>query len=139
MKPLALAIENDGGTRKLLDVLLTRAGFEVDLVPTGSDALLLLANVRYDVRFIDLLLPGTNGVQILEHPPLVPVFEQNESRALAAVPLRRGGRVIGAVGWSFRQPRLVTKAGQQPFLSIAATVAEGLPDQHGQSLALAGA
>src|SRR5690348_6061521 len=66
MKSLALVIENDSGTRRLLDVLLTRAGLEVDLVPTGSDALLLLANVRYDVLFIDLLLPGTNGMQILE-------------------------------------------------------------------------
>ncbi|HET8773755.1 MAG TPA: response regulator [Thermoanaerobaculia bacterium] len=277
MKPLALVIENDSGTRKLLDVLLTRAGFEIDLVPTGSDALLLLANVPYDVLFIDLLLPGTNGMQILEwiareqpqalarsivlsaaperqlhvvrerwpqvrvirkpfelgeivegaraiaarreervesyaevfcrrsvragaragvivrnqgsrvevlhsfgyqrgevesyfplqleaqvplcaairnaapvwlasltmagteYPPLLPVFEKNESRALAAVPLQRAGRVLGAVGWSFREPRLFAEAEQQPFLSIAATVAEGLPDQSGQSMALAGA
>lgn len=276
MKSLALVIENDSGTRRLLDVLLTRAGLEVDLVPTGSDALLLLANVRYDVLFIDLLLPGTNGMQILEwiareqpqalarsivlsaaperqlhvvreqwpqvrvirkpfelgeivesaraiaarreervesyaevfcrrsvragaragvivrkqgsrvevlhsfgyqpgetepfplqleaqvplcaairngvpvwlasltmagteYPLLLPVFEKNESRALAAVPLQRGGRVLGAVGWSFREPRLFTEAEQQPFLSIAATVAAGLPDQSGQSMALAGA
>ena len=76
MKPLALVIENDGGTRKLLDVLLTRAGMEVDLVSSGSDALILLAHARYDVLFIDLLLPGTSGMQVLEwiareHPPLL--------------------------------------------------------------------
>jgi CheY-like chemotaxis protein len=277
MKPLALVIENDSGTRKLLDVLLTRAGLEVDLVPTGSDALLLLANVRYDVLFINLLLPGMSGMQILdwigreqprtlarsivlssaterqlhlvreqwpqvrvirkpfelgdiiesaqamtarreervpsftedfcrrsvragaragviarrngsrvealhafgytrgegesyfplsldapfplcaairnaapvwlasltladtEYPLLKPVFEKYESRALAAVPLVRSGYVLGAVGWSFGEPRHFTHAEQQPFLSIAATVAEGLPDQPGQAVAAAGA
>ena len=36
MKPLALVIENDAGTRKLLNVLLTRVGMDVDLVPTGE-------------------------------------------------------------------------------------------------------
>lgn len=277
MKPLALVIENDSGTRKLLDVLLTRAGLEVDLVPAGSDALLLLANVRYDVLFIDLPLPGTSSMQILEwigreqprtlaksivlssaperqlqlvreqwpqvrivrkpfelgdivagaqamaarreerivsfaevfcrrsvragartgviarkdgsrvevlhsfgytrgeaesyfplsldapvplcaairnaapvwlasltladtaYPLLKPVFERYESRALAAVPLVRGDHVLGAVGWSFREAHPFSDAEQQPFLSIAATVAEGLPDQPGQSVAATGA
>lgn len=131
MKPLALVIENDSGTRRLLDVLLTRAGLEVDLVPAGSDALLLLANVR--VWLASLTLADT------EYPLLKPVFEKNESRALAAVPLVRGGHVLGAVGWSFREPHVFTEAEQQPFLSIAATVAEALPDQPGQSVAAAGA
>ena len=66
MKPLALVIENDSGTRKLLDVLLTRFGFEVDLVATGSDALTLLENVQYDVLILDLLIPGRSGMEILQ-------------------------------------------------------------------------
>lgn len=66
MKPLALVIENDSGTRKLLDVLLTRYGFEVDLVATGSDALTLLENVRYSVLVLDLLVTGRSGTEILQ-------------------------------------------------------------------------
>jgi len=66
MKPLALVIENDSGTRKLLDVLLSRFGFEVDLVASGSDALTLLEIVQYDVLILDLLIPGKSGAEILE-------------------------------------------------------------------------
>jgi len=66
MKPLALVVENDAGTRKLLDVLLSRFGFEVDLAPTGSDGLILLRTVDYDAILIDLLLPGASGFEILE-------------------------------------------------------------------------
>lgn len=65
MKPLALVIENDGGTRRLLDVLLTRFHLEVDLVASGSDALLLLERVEYDLILVDLLLPGTSGMEVL--------------------------------------------------------------------------
>lgn len=277
MRPLALAIENDAGTRKLLDVLLTRSGLEVDLVPSGNDALVLLENTEYDLLLIDLLLPGTSGMHVLEwiarerprtlpksvvlssapewqlqrvrdqwpqvrvirkpfelgeivetaqaitagrpervpsfaetfcrlsvragaraglivakrnshvealhsfgyrpgevesyfplplespvplcaairnaapvwlasvslatadYPLLRPDFERNASRALAVVPLFRDGRVVGAVGWSFREPRLFTDADQNAFLAIAATLAQGLPERSGQSMTAAGA
>lgn len=73
MKPLALVIENDRGTRKLLDALLSRFGLVVDVVPTGSDALLLLEHVAYDLVFIDLMLATTSGQDVLawidEHRP----------------------------------------------------------------------
>ena len=277
MKPLALAIENDAGTRKLLDVLLTRSGVDVDLVPTGSDALILLAAVPYDLLLIDLLLPGTSGMQILEwiaserpamlarsivlssapewqlqrvhdqwpqvrvirkpfelgdvveaaqaisasredripsfaetfcrhsvcagaraglivaennarvdalhafgfapgevesyfplplespiplcaairnaapvwlasvtltgtdYPLLRPAAGRNENRALAAVPLLRNGRAVGAVGWSFREPRLFTDRDQQTFLTMAAAFTESLPDRNGPPATAAGA
>ena len=66
VKPLVLVIENDRGTRKLLDVLLSRMGLAVDVVATGSDALLLLEQVDYDCAFIDLLLPDMNGTDVLQ-------------------------------------------------------------------------
>ena len=275
MKPLALVIENDGSTRKLLDVLLTRSGLQVDVVPTGSDALILLENVRYDFLLINVVLPGTSGVQVLEwiarerprmltrcvvlssapewqllkiqerwkqvrvirkpfelgdiietaqaltavreervpsfaeefcrcsvragakagvvvktnghhvellqmfgyasgeaesyfplaldaalplcaairnarpvwlaslttaqteYPLLAPVFEKNESRALAVVPLMRDTHVIGAAGWSFREQRLFIDAEQQLFTAIAATLVEGFPDGSQQSMTVA--
>ena len=271
MKPLALVIENDAGTRKLLDVLLSRFGFEVDLVATGADALLVLEQVRYDVLFIDLLIPGVSGHDILvwlarerpemlahtvvlssasparleavrdefspahvirkpfelgeviesaqsasanrapriptaaelfcrhsvragakggvivrkagkrvepllwfgykpemvadffpadldesyplciairnaapvwaasipramqDYPRLAPILMRNESRALAAVPLLHGGVVIGAAGWSFREPRLFSEVEQQLLTAIAALVVEALPSTDNQS------
>lgn len=260
MNHLALVIENDLGTRRLLDVLLSRLGLEVDLVANGHDALLLLERVEYDVIFTDLMTPGRSGSELLtwmaaerpdmlertlvlssaaprvldevrqtwpnvrairkpfelteitdaaalatsqmarrsetigeefprrsiragakagvilqcdgmnlsaissygytppqieafmplhldspfpictaarhrrpvwlasvtlasaEYPMLAPVWKKNESRALAAVPLLRDDVLLGAVGWSFREPRVFSKAEQETFLSIAELV-----------------
>ncbi|HVG25555.1 MAG TPA: response regulator [Thermoanaerobaculia bacterium] len=264
MKPLALVIENDAGTRKLLDVLLSRIGMDVDGIASGDDAFVVLQHVRYDVLIVDLLLPGRNGMELLEwlaatrpemlgravvissvapkqleavrerwpavrtirkpfelgevleltqsiaatreprvqtaeekfcrfsmragakagvvvaanaiahepllsfgysremlagffpipadapyplctaireekplwiaslvaaapdYPMLAPVFEKNASRALAAVPLRDGERVVGAAGWSFREPRLFSEPEQQVLIGIANSIREWL-------------
>jgi GAF domain-containing protein len=48
MKPLALVLDRDAGTRKLLDVLLTRFGYEVDRVGVVADGLTLLGLIDYD-------------------------------------------------------------------------------------------
>lgn len=48
MKPLALVIDRDAGTRKLLDVLLARFGYEVDRVADSVSALALLERIDYD-------------------------------------------------------------------------------------------
>ncbi len=275
MKPLALVIENDAGTRKLLNVLLTRVGMDVDLVPTGDDAFIMLQHVQYDVLVIDLLLPGKSGMELLEwlsaerphllsrsivlssatpaqldtvrtqwpevlairkpfelgevlgatqhiatrssareesalakfcrhsmragakagvvvvpsngrlelvlsfgytkdmleayfplaadapyplstamrhgkplwlasliaaapdYPMLAPVWQANASRAVAALPLRDHGRIIGAVGWSFREPRLFSEAEQQIFLEIAEALPEWMGTHPGQTTAAA--
>jgi CheY-like chemotaxis protein len=64
VKPLALVIENDAATRRLLGVLLGRLGYEVDTVPSVADALLLLPHVEYHLHFLHLL-PGTNTEEAL--------------------------------------------------------------------------
>ena len=275
MKSLALVIENDAGTRKLLNVLLTRVGMDVDLIPSGDDAFTVLQHVPYDVLVIDLLLPGKSGMELLawlsaerphllsrsivlssaspvqldrvreqwpevlvlrkpfelgevlgatqhiaamsnareesalakfcrhsiragakagvvvvssnarlelvlsfgytqdaldayfplaadapyplstamrhgkpvwlasliaaapDYPTLAPVWQANASRAIAALPLRANGRIIGAVGWSFREPRLFSEAEQQVFLEIAEALPEWMGGHGVQSAAAA--
>jgi CheY-like chemotaxis protein len=66
MKPLLLVVENDSGTRRLLDVFLTRQSFEVDPVAGGAEALLLLEHVDYAAVVLDLLIPGRTGGDVLE-------------------------------------------------------------------------
>jgi CheY-like chemotaxis protein len=264
MKPLALVVENDAGTRRLLDVLLSRAGMEVDLAPTGTDALIALQHVQYDFVVLELLLPGRAGMELLtwleeerphmlaralvvssaspaqlalvterwpaarvirkpfelgeiletaaalaaerqertrsaaenfcrysmragakagvvvaatngviapmlsfgytaamvrsyfplpvdapyplcaavreekpvwiasvsaaahDYPTLAQVWEANQSRALATVPLRDEGRVIGAAGWTFREARLFSAAEQKLFTDIASAIPQWL-------------
>ncbi len=66
MVSLALVVENDPSTRKLLDVVLSRFGFEVDAVANGSDALVLLGAIEYDMIVLDLFIPGASGDDILD-------------------------------------------------------------------------
>lgn len=66
MIPLALVVENDGGTQKLLRVLLAREGFDVDAVSGGQGAAVLLRRVSYDVIVLDLMLPEVSGFELLE-------------------------------------------------------------------------
>lgn len=264
MRPLALVVENDTGTRKLLDVLLSRHGCDVDVAVNGLDALLLLERIDYDLTIFDLLIPGAGGVELLdwlrvnrpaslpraallssappaqfrsvqdafaevrmirkpfelrdiielaeralrtpheasldpvrdftrrsisagakagvlvrnsggelslvhqfgyqeatiaawfplaandpfplcrcvsdarplwfaslteaaaEFPQLLPYCQQNDSFALASVPLVRDGEVIGAAGWAFREPHLFDEREQRAFLTIAAAAAAAL-------------
>lgn len=65
MKPLALVVENDAGTRKLLDTLLTRAAMETDIVSGGREAVQLLRHVDYSAILLDLILDGVTGFEIL--------------------------------------------------------------------------
>jgi GAF domain-containing protein len=251
MKPLALVIDRDAGTRKLLDVLLTRFGYEVDRIAGAADALTLLARIDYDfvlsddeavaqwiganraealarmmilssateaqlarmrsewsdVRVIrkpfeladvieasraaanrpprpreaseiflrhSLINGAKSGVLVrregdaaalvmhfgyepetldkwfpiplsepypicsairqarpvwlasvttAEYPLLAAVWQTNRSRALATVPLIRDGDVIGAAGWTFREPQRFTEAERRSWLSIAESAA----------------
>jgi CheY-like chemotaxis protein len=66
MKPLLLVVENDSGTRRLLDVFLRRQELEVDPVATGSEALLLLDRIDYAAVVLDLLIPGRTGRDVLD-------------------------------------------------------------------------
>jgi CheY-like chemotaxis protein len=65
MKPLLLVVENDSGTRRLLEIFLRREAFETDAIATGDEALLLLDRVDYSAVVLDLLIPGRTGSDVL--------------------------------------------------------------------------
>lgn len=262
MTSIALVVENDAGTRKLLEAMLRRLDLEVDVVAAPASALALLEAVDYDLVLLELLFPGSSGSEVLawlEHnrpdvlqrtvvvssapltelrkiktqwpsvrriqkpfelsdildiargvtasptrragtafeefvrrsvragaraavivaagetdakpvatygyraetidpflplpldadvpicdalrsrtpvwiaalgpaaetyPHLVEIWRNNESRALCAVPIIRDDAVIGAVGFSFREPRMFAETEQQAFLALAEIAAE---------------
>ena len=276
-KSLALVIESDAGTRRLMEVLLTRSGFEVDLVANGPDALLLMQQIDYDLMTLDLILPARSGLDLLQwlsverpaalsralvlssapdaqldrvrerwpqvcvlrkpfelgevlesvqnatanrettreltpadtfcrrsilagakagvlarvrgasveplltfgyspdqiapyldmtvddpypicksvrtaepmwcasiasaqldYPILAPVWAQQQSRAFAVVPLVSDGAVIGAAGWTYREPRLFTEAEQRTLLDIATKAADAIVAEKRNAGVLAG-
>ncbi len=66
MRPAVLVIEDDAATRTLLNVVLTRAGFDVDVIANGSDALPLLTSVHYSAMTFDLYMRGLSGHDLLQ-------------------------------------------------------------------------
>jgi CheY-like chemotaxis protein len=75
-----LVVEDHDDSRRMLEDVLTQAGFRVLTATNGAEALRLLASERPDLIVLDLILPWVNGVEVLrtvrDHPPLriVPVL-----------------------------------------------------------------
>jgi CheY-like chemotaxis protein len=59
----------------------------------------------------------------VEYPVLKPVWEANESHALAALPLIGDAKCLGVAGWSFREARSFTEDERKRFEEIAAFLA----------------
>jgi DNA-binding response OmpR family regulator len=59
-----LVAEDDANIRNLLSSYLSINGFETDAVGDGSAALKHLADHRYDLVVLDIMLPGTDGLDI---------------------------------------------------------------------------
>ncbi|HYS55467.1 MAG TPA: response regulator [Thermoanaerobaculia bacterium] len=59
-------MDDDQALQTLLNVLLTRAGFECDFVSDGEAALQKIdGDQQYAVIVLDLILPGLSGIDLL--------------------------------------------------------------------------
>lgn len=63
----ALVIEDDIAIRLLAVAILRRQGFTVDAVVDGAEALALLAVKRYAVIVLDLTLPASSGLELIDY------------------------------------------------------------------------
>ena len=62
-----LVVDDNELNRDLLGRRLTHEGHEVVLVESGRKALDLLIHENFDLILLDLLMPGMNGIEVLEH------------------------------------------------------------------------
>ena len=60
-----LVVEDDPGTRTLFRAVLERRGLTVTSACDGDEALELLAERHFDAIVLDLLMPGTDGAEVL--------------------------------------------------------------------------
>ena len=62
--PVVLVVEDDGFTRRAVGRKLQAAGYEVVLVPTAADALIVAQRMEFHVLVLDLTLPDVsfNGI-----------------------------------------------------------------------------
>jgi CheY-like chemotaxis protein len=61
-----LVIDDDAAIRRLLSTLLVRAHAAVETAPDGQDALARLADRRFNVVILDLMMPTINGFEFLD-------------------------------------------------------------------------
>ncbi|HVH26041.1 MAG TPA: response regulator [Vicinamibacterales bacterium] len=62
----ALVVDDEPALRRMLQRLLTRRGFTVDLAEDGDRASSLLERHRYDVIFSDVQMPNMGGLALLQ-------------------------------------------------------------------------
>lgn len=70
-----LVCEDDSAIRNLVELLLRRSGYSVDVAADGCAAIDALAANTYAAVVLDLLMPRTNGYEVLrflrQHRPQV--------------------------------------------------------------------
>lgn len=69
-----LIIDDDVNINKMLDAVLTKAGYRVSHAYSGTEALLFLSGERPDLILLDLMLPGLSGEEVLPEIKGVPVI-----------------------------------------------------------------
>jgi adenylate cyclase len=75
-----LVVDDDANVRRMLQILLSNAGYRVSLATTGEEALAYLELVTPDLVLLDVALPGVSGRQVMERiksdpdRPFIPVI-----------------------------------------------------------------
>lgn len=69
-----LIIDDDVNINKMLDAVLTKAGYRVSHAYSGTEALLFLSGESPDLILLDLMLPGLSGEEVLPEIKGVPVI-----------------------------------------------------------------
>ena len=65
MKKYVLVIDDDEGIRKLFCRALEDLPYSVDTAESGEEGLKLHDVYRYDMIYLDLNMPGMNGIEVL--------------------------------------------------------------------------
>lgn len=63
--PRALVIEDDDDIRRLLEMVLTQAGFTVDTVPNGEEGVSKAESEAYALLSVDVGLPDIDGLEVV--------------------------------------------------------------------------
>lgn len=92
-----LVVEDDGKIASFLEKGLREAGFSVDVRGDGDSALQLVLTVSYDAAVVDLMLPGMDGLSLIEtmrrrniHTPVL-ILSARQSVDDRIQGLQRGG------------------------------------------------
>lgn len=60
----ALVVDDSTTIRRLMDLTLTPLGIDVEFADRGEEALAQVKRTRYDIVFLDIMLPGIDGYRV---------------------------------------------------------------------------
>ena len=91
-----LVVDDEQNIRRSLEITLEGEGFTVESVGTGEEALAIVATDPPDAVFLDIKLPGLDGMEVLrrlrvEHPGLPVVMISGHATVARAVEATRLG------------------------------------------------
>ena len=94
-KGRVLIVDDDPALGLLLDRMLSRAGFTCSSITDGGAALEILSTIEHDVVFVDMIMPGMDGLSVLtgirerglETVPIMISGYSETERAVAAMKL----------------------------------------------------
>ena len=69
----ALVVEDNLVAQRYISVFLERVGFEITLIDNGVDALKLLKNNRFDIIFLNVIMPVIDGYAVCKKLKTNPV------------------------------------------------------------------
>ena len=65
MKKNILVVDDEESLRFTMDIFLSEEGYEVALAANYDDAVALLANSVFDLMFVDIIMEGKSGIDLL--------------------------------------------------------------------------
>jgi len=81
-----LVVDDEPGTLKMLEMTIKLEGYEVATARDGQTALTLIPEFKPDLIILDMMMPGTPGIEVLKklkqqyvNPPAVIIFSAKGS------------------------------------------------------------
>lgn len=107
MTTRVLVIDDDAGYRRVCELALKKAGFDVRAADDGHAGLKLLENEAIDLVLTDVLMPNTDGGEIIyalrKLRPSTRVIAMSGGGTFEAEECLRMARTLGAAG-TLRKP-----------------------------------
>ncbi|MCB0022719.1 MAG: response regulator [Caldilinea sp.] len=89
MASKVLIVDDEANIVISLEFLMEQAGYEVAVARTGEEALEQVESFNPDVVLLDVMLPGINGFDILQH-----IRQRPRSQSTAVIMLTAKGREV---------------------------------------------
>jgi DNA-binding response OmpR family regulator len=89
MTKKVLIVDDEANIVISLEFLMQQAGYQVEIARTGDEALSKVADFAPDLVLLDVMLPGPNGFDILQHVRQNPAWQ-----SMAIIMLTAKGRDV---------------------------------------------